>query len=101
MILYSQISWSGNMFYICGTDICFIRKSECLNFACRIFENVFEPFIIHIADSDLALFKQQALAILILVKVFVFVRSDVIFAKVRKNSDLKRNAGCTVKLQSL
>ena len=62
---------------------------------------IFKVRIIHIRNPNPALFEQQTFASLVIFKIFMFIRSDMVFPKICKNSNLKRNTRSSVKHQPL
>src|SRR5699024_1117541 len=101
MVCHPQIAGSGHELYILRPQVCMCGKSECLYPACGIFEYIVEIFVIHICDAKSALLKQHCLTPFVILEIFVLVRSDMISAQIRKNTDLKRNPRCPVEHQSL
>ena len=101
MVCNPQIARSGYKLYILCSQISLLRKPESLHPACSSAEYIAEILIVNICYAQLALLKKKSLTPLVIVKILVLIGPDMIPSEIRKYSNLKRNAGCTVKHQSL
>ena len=101
MVPNSKISRSWDVLHIDRTKICLLPKSKCLNFAGCTFKYIFEPLVIYISNSNFALFEQKSFTALIVLKIFMLIRSNMIFSKICEDSDIKHNPCGSVKHQSL
>ena len=89
------------MLHVCSAKVCLLREPKSLHFARGILKYVFIPSVIHIGNSQIALCKQDPFAAFVIFEVLMLVRADMILPQVRKDSNLKLDAGCPVKHQAL
>ena len=101
MVLNSQVSRSGDMFYIHRPKIGLLGEPEGLHPAGGSPEHIGKPLVVHVADADPALLEQQPLAPFVIFKVLVLIRSDMVFPQIGENADLKGDPRRPVKHKPL
>ena len=60
-----------------------------------------EILVVYICNAKPALFEQKPFTALVIIKILVLVRTDVVLAQISEDPDLKRNPRCPMKHQSL
>ena len=76
--------------------ICIFRKTVCLNFTGMTLKYLFKMAVIRIEDTLFALSEKQALTVDIIIKVLMFIWSDVVRLKICKYSVIKYKAAYSV-----
>ena len=75
-----------------GAKICLLGKSKCFYLTGSLSEYIFKIGIIYICNPDLTLSEKQSLTSLIVFKILMLIRSNMIFPQICKNSDFKWNS---------
>ena len=97
----SQRAFSCNEMQIFCTKISLLTETESFQPAGMALQHFFQMFIVSIHDPHSALFEQHTLAADIVLKIFVFIRADMIRFNIGKNTQIKNKTRCPVEHQPL